>query len=135
MRILIVEDDRSTRSLLLKYFESFGECDSTDNGLSAVDMVSASLRNQEPYDLISLDILMPKLDGHKTLQRIRQVENDRELPQDSRAKIIMISSKNVYDEIMESLRDECVAYLIKPINKDKISYVLGQLGISPGSKD
>ena len=74
MKILIAEDEFVSRTKLEKILSSYGECHVTVDGSEALLAFKAALETNEPYDLICLDILMPKMDGHEALQEIRKME-------------------------------------------------------------
>lgn len=74
MRILIAEDDRLSRTFLEEFMKGYGTCDSAEDGMTTLDYFLDSLKNNEPYDLLCLDIMMPKVDGLKVLNVIRGLE-------------------------------------------------------------
>ncbi len=74
MKTLIVEDDFICRKLLQTFLSGYGATDVAANGVEALLAVSQAINEDEPYDLICLDILMPELDGHKVLKQIRADE-------------------------------------------------------------
>jgi two-component system chemotaxis response regulator CheY len=130
MRILIAEDDFASRKFLNKLLSSYGECDITIDGVEAVDAFEMALDEGKPYDLICLDIMMPKLDGIKTLKAIREIEESRNIGKENKVKIIMTTAlmdiKNVYD----SFDSGCEAYASKPIDTEKLLEVMRKLGLS-----
>ncbi len=63
MKSLIVEDDFSSRLILLELLKSSGPTHVAVNGKEAVDAVRKGLEENEPFDLICLDIMMPEMDG------------------------------------------------------------------------
>ena len=73
MKILIAEDDRISRNFLQKFMQTYGEVDVAVDGMEAVDLYMDSIKNNSPYDLLCLDIMMPKVDGLKVLKVIRQL--------------------------------------------------------------
>ena len=85
MRILIAEDDFASRKFMLKFLSKFGECDITVDGMEAVDAYLMALDADTPYDLVCLDIMMPALDGYQALKAIRDIEQERKIPEDQRA--------------------------------------------------
>ena len=91
MKILIAEDDRLSRAFLKKAMEKYGACDVAVDGMEALDLYLESIKRQEPYDLLCLDIMMPKVDGLKTLKVIRGLEKQYATPPEDHLKIIMIS--------------------------------------------
>jgi two-component system chemotaxis response regulator CheY len=128
MRILIVDDDQSERLLLRRYLERYGECDFAENGLEAIARVGQSLNEGKPYDLICLDISMPKLDGHKTLKEIRHLERLHLNGYES--KIVMISAIRSVRTVMEAFGEMCDAYLTKPFEKKKLFEKIESLGFA-----
>jgi two-component system chemotaxis response regulator CheY len=74
MKILIVEDDSISRKILYKFMSEYGECDITVDGMEGLDAYLIALNEGNAYDLICLDIMMPKVDGVKVLKTIREIE-------------------------------------------------------------
>ena len=85
LKILIAEDDMVSRKLLWKVLDEYGECDLVVNGLEAIDAHMMSIEDQEFYDLICLDIMMPKVDGAKVLKTIRDLEMQYEVKKKERS--------------------------------------------------
>ena len=72
-RVLLVEDDEAIQYLLCRYLESDGiDVDKADDGQIAYDMAMESLAAGSPYNLILMDIRMPKLNGYEAIRRLRQ---------------------------------------------------------------
>ncbi|KAJ7744923.1 hypothetical protein B0H16DRAFT_1559474 [Mycena metata] len=105
-RILLVDDDAVTRKLSSKFLKIFG-C-TTD---VAVDGVSAvSKMNLEKYDLILMDILMPKMDGITATLMIRKF--------DPQTPIISMTSSSRPAEIMRYFSSGMNDILPKPFTRD-----------------
>lgn len=128
MRILIAEDDMASRRFLMKFLKEYGECDITVDGAEALEAFLLSHRENNPYDLVCLDIMMPKLDGTKVLKAIREIEKDKKIETDKRTKIIMITALNDSGNVYSSFDIGCEGYAVKPINIEKLIEVLGKLG-------
>lgn len=127
MRILIVEDDFASRKFMVRFLSKYGECDITVDGMEAVDAFTMALEENEGYDLICLDIMMPVLDGYQTLKRIRQKEEELEIPEEKRAKIIMTTALNERRNVRKAFELGCTAYAGKPIDQIKFVNVLKKL--------
>ena len=127
MKILIVEDDFTSRKFMLKFLSKFGECDITVDGKEAVDAFSMALEEDEGYDLICLDIMMPVLDGYQTLKQIREKEDELGILEGNRAKIIMTTALNERRNVSKAFELGCTAYAGKPINQMKFENVLKKL--------
>ena len=91
MKILIVEDDMVSRRFLGKFLSQYGECDIVVDGMEALDAYLIAIKEEDPYDLICLDIMMPKVDGVKVLKAIRDFEVQRGIQAENKVKIIIIT--------------------------------------------
>ena len=129
MRILIVEDDLASRKFISKFLSAYGECDITIDGMEALEAFMMAWDEEKPYDLICLDIMMPTLDGEKTLKMIRDIEKQKGIEDSSRVKIIMTTALNETDRVFNAFETGCEAYASKPINLEKLVEVLKNLGL------
>ncbi|KSV59104.1 response regulator [Acetivibrio ethanolgignens] len=127
MRILIAEDDFASRKFMLRFLSKYGECDITVDGIEAVDAFLMALDNDEGYDLICLDIMMPALDGYQALKAIKDIEEERQIPEEKRAKIIMTTALSEGRNVTKAFELGCVAYAGKPIDQEKFENVLRKL--------
>ena len=129
MRILIAEDDLVSRKFLFKFLSKYGECDLVVDGLEALDAFLISLRDSKPYDLICLDIMMPKVDGVKVLKHIKDLEVQKGILPEKRAKIIMTTALAETQIVQNAFDIGCDAYAAKPIDTAKFIDVLKKLGL------
>jgi two-component system chemotaxis response regulator CheY len=130
MKILIAEDDMVSRKLLSKLLYEYGECDVVVDGIEALDAYLIAVKENEPYEVICLDIMMPKVDGVKVLKAIRAFEKQRGIMPDDKVKIIMITAIDDTDYVHKAFELGCEAYAAKPIDTSKLIQVLGNLGIT-----
>ena len=127
MKILIVDDDKVSSNYLLKIFSKYGTCDIAVNGIEAVDAFLLALDEGHPYDLISLDLMLPLFDGEDVLATIRKVEHDRKLEMAKRVKVVITSAlfdRELTDKLAQYGFEE---YFTKPIDANKISNYIKQL--------
>ena len=129
MRILIVEDDLAGRKLLQKFLGKYGECDVVVNGLEALDAFLMAIKEEKPYGLICLDIMMPKLDGIKTLKAMRDIEKQKGILEADKVKIIMTTALNDKKTVLEAYDSGCEAYAWKPIDLEKLTEAMRKLGV------
>jgi two-component system chemotaxis response regulator CheY len=129
MRILIAEDDLSSRKFLFKFLSKYGECDLVVDGLEALDAVLISLKENKPYDLICLDIMMPKVDGVKVLKHVKDLETQKGILPEKRSKIVMTTALAETGYVQNAFEIGCDAYAAKPIDTDKFTEVLIKLGL------
>lgn len=129
MRMLIVEDDFISRRILKDLLTDFGTCDVVVDGGEAIKEFGMALDEQKPYDIIFLDIMMPKVDGLQALRKIRSLELERGIHPSDEVKIIMTTAlddpKTVIDAYYQGGAD---SYLVKPITKAKIVAEIQKVG-------
>ena len=126
MRILVAEDDMANSKLLEKFLGKYGEVLLAENGMVAVDTFVEHANKKQYFDLICLDIMMPKIDGYKALAAIRDAEKKLETP---RASIIMISALDEVGELISQSNGDYDSYISKPIDLTKFSMMLKELGL------
>ncbi len=127
MRILIAEDDMASRKFLFKILSQYGECDLTVDGLEALNAFLLSLNENKRYDLICLDIMMPKVDGVKVLKTIRDLERENKIAPEARSKVIMTTALGETAYVQQAFDIGCEAYASKPIDVEKLVKVMEKL--------
>jgi two-component system chemotaxis response regulator CheY len=129
LKILIVEDDFNSRQFLQRVLSPYGECDIAVNGEEAVMAYEKSLSEEFPYDLICLDLLMPVMDGHEALKRIRAIEDARGIYGDDCVKVIVTSALDDKRNMLTAYTSGCEDYITKPIRKKVLLDKIGELGL------
>lgn len=92
MKVLVAEDDLASGKFMQKLLSKYGEVVLARDGIAAVDEFVNAVSTNERFDLICMDIMMPKIDGYKALASIRDAERKLGTPRDKRCKVIMISA-------------------------------------------
>lgn len=130
MKILVVEDDFVSRRLLQKMLAVYGDCDIAVDGVEAVQAFEMALDEGTRYDLICLDIMMPKMNGQEVLKTIRRIEREQEIPVQDEVKIIMTTALDSPQNVIEAYyQGGCTSYLVKPIEKQKLIETLQEYGL------
>jgi len=130
MKILIVEDDLTSRILLSRMLSPYGDCDVVVNGKEAVECFDLAHAEESPYDLICLDIMMPEMDGQEVLAVIREKEEENKIAGLDGVKIIMVSALGDKDNVLKAFQSGCEAYLTKPIEKAKLIEHIKEFGLT-----
>ncbi len=120
MKTLIVEDDFTSRLLLQGLLQPYGTCHIAVNGREAVKAAREAISAKEPYGLICIDIMMPEMDGQEALKEIRALESEAGILSSDGSKIIMTTALDDKKNVMNAFREQCDAYLIKPIDREKL---------------
>ena len=129
MKILLAEDDLTSRLFMNKYLSRFGECDIAANGIEAIEKFEISINEDTPYDLICLDIMMPKVSGISALTEIRKIEKSKLKSEQNPSKIIMTTALNDKETVMASYDAGCDAYAWKPIDLKQFYKLLEELDL------
>ena len=127
MKILMAEDDFATRKFMVSMLSKYGECDVAVDGIEAVDAYMMALEENEPYDLICLDIMMPVMDGYQVLAEIRGAERERGIHEDQAVKVIMTTALDEERNGKMAFDLGCTVYSGKPIDQEKFERVLKEL--------
>lgn len=131
MRMLIAEDDFVSRKILFKFMSQYADCDLVVNGLEALEAYLLAVKENKPYDLIFLDIMMPKVDGVKALKTIRDLEKQNGILNKNRTKIIMITALAETQHIQNAFEIGCEAYATKPIDIGNLTEMMKKLQLIP----
>jgi two-component system chemotaxis response regulator CheY len=105
-RVLIVDDALIMRRRIKEIAEEAGwvVAGEAKNGKEAV-----ALYGQEQPDLVTLDIVMPEMDGVTTLKRLIQV--------DPKARVVMISAVDQKEKLTECIQNGAIDFIVKPFDK------------------
>jgi two-component system chemotaxis response regulator CheY len=120
IKILLVEDELTSRRTLISFLHPIGEVDICVNGNIALNVAKKALENNQPYELIFLDIMISNLDGISTLKKIRQLETHHGVKEHAKSKVIMTSANADKDVILKAAQAGCTSYMIKPIDKKRL---------------
>jgi two-component system chemotaxis response regulator CheY len=128
MKVLIAEDDFTSRLLLQKLLAPYGECHIAINGREALTAFKEARGKRRAYDLICLDIMMPEMDGQTTSREIRTIEDGAGTRTGKKVKILMTTALNDMKTVTAAFRELCDDYLVKPIDKAKLLNHLSDFG-------
>jgi len=131
MRILIIDDDVVCRKVLSSALRGSGEVTEVVDGKSAMLAVRDALLAKRPYHLITLDIMMPDMDGHSVLVAIRSLEAVAGIPVGRGSPVVMTSALNDGRNVLGAFREMANGYLTKPIDLDKLHALCRELGLTP----
>ena len=115
-RILIVDDDEMVLMAVNELLNQEGyDVQSASSGSEALKKLE-----ENSYDLIMLDIIMPEMDGFSVCKKIRAKDNCEEIP------IVFLSAKSSEADKSDGLDAGANLFLSKPISPDKLIEVISQ---------
>ncbi len=130
VKVLVVDDELVSREKMKRIMRPIAECDEASSGPAAVEAVEEAIASGAPYDIITLDVIMPGMDGIEVLRRIREAERDRLASDIGRSKIIMVSSSSDKHTIVSCIKAGCNDYITKPFSTDKVIKKLTENGFA-----
>ena len=111
MKILVVDDDKTTRKLLSLYLKAKGyEVVTAENGLDAMEKLGT-----ENINLVVTDMNMPYMDGIELTKNLRADDSWKDLP------ILMVTTEADDDERKKAYETGVDDYLVKPANAEQNS--------------
>ena len=130
MRILIAEDDLASARYMQGLMGRFGECLVVGDGELAVAEFKKALDEENPFQLVCLDIMMPHMNGQEALQAIRNLEKERGVKSSHEVKVIMTTALGDVRTVMGAYKDGATAYITKPIVPERMFETLRNMGVS-----
>ena len=112
MRILVVEDEKHLNRIISEAVEDEGySVDSCYNGLEALEYLACA-----DYDVIILDIMMPKMDGLELVRRLRSEGNN--------TPVLFLTARDAVADRVEGLESGGDYYLTKPFDFQELMAVV-----------
>lgn len=106
MRILVIEDEKHLNKAISEMLSKFATVDSIRDGEEAMNQVE-----QDIYDVIILDLMLPKVDGFKILEKIRRF---------TKAPVLILTAKDNVSDKVEGLKLGADDYMTKPFYRDEL---------------
>ena len=107
MRLLIVEDERAIAEVMMLNLKRVGyECEYAQDG-----EVGAAMVEKQSYDLVLLDIMLPKINGYELMEYLAQLQ----IP------VIFITAKGSVQDRVKGLHMGADDYLVKPFAVDELT--------------
>lgn len=104
MRILVVEDEKDLNNIITKHLKKNNfSVDSVFNGEEALEYLEYGT-----YDLIVLDIMLPKVNGYEVVKKLRENKNE--------TAVLMLTARDSIDDKIKGLDLGADDYLIKPFD-------------------
>jgi len=106
-KILVVDDERKICAVIREYAEWNGyEVEEASNGMEAVDLC-----RENDFDIIVMDVMMPKLDGFSTVKEIKKI---KDIP------VIMLSARSEEYDKLFAFEVGVDDYMVKPFSPKEL---------------
>lgn len=117
MRALVVDDSKVSREFIISSLNELGiiTIDEAQDGIDAINKIK-QLPPEYKFDIITLDIIMPKKDGLEALKDIKVLSPN--------SKIIICSSNNDVRSVKVALGFGVDGFVVKPFTRQKLLEVL-----------
>ncbi len=114
-KILVVDDEKSIRNTLREIleYEKF-IVDEASDGMEAIEKV-----RENRYDVILLDIKMPKMDGIEVLEQLMKLTD---------APVVMISGHGTVETVVEAIKKGAYDYITKPLDLNRLLVTIRNAG-------
>ena len=113
-KILVVEDNPMNMELVVDLLESYGyDSAKAENGEMALEMVK-----EEAFDLVLLDMQLPKMDGTDVLRIIKDDQQTKDIP------VIALTAHSMRGDEEKFLNAGCAGYMSKPIDIHKFKEII-----------
>lgn len=120
-KILIAEDEPDIRELITLTLQFSGyEVVSVKDGAEAVVQAQA-----DKFDLILMDVRMPRMTGYEACRILRSIETTKEIP------IIFLSAKGQESEVQAGLEAGADQYILKPFAPDMLTQKIKDVLLNP----
>lgn len=111
MKVLVADDEQVTSHLLQSYLKQWNfEVIAVKNGQEALEVI----QNQADVQLAILDWMMPEMDGLEACKRIREQVTGRSI------YLILLTSRNLKQELVQAFAQGIDDYMSKPFNKEEL---------------
>ena len=120
-RVLVVDDRRDVRHLTRHFLTGAGATvELAEDGLQAIELISATMNGEAAprFDLILLDMQMPRLDGYETARELRKMGFTQ--------PIIALTADAMQGDMSRCIESGCDSYVSKPIDGPALLLAVAQ---------
>jgi CheY-like chemotaxis protein len=114
-KVLVAEDNPVNSKLIALLFSKSGiDVDIAENGIETINKLKEALNSSKPYDLVLMDVHMPKMDGLEATMTIREDPEIQDIP------ILALTASTDQEEVEKILESGMNGFLSKPIKLGKV---------------
>ncbi|MDT8445352.1 MAG: response regulator [bacterium] len=131
MKSLVIEDDLGSRLLLERILMRYGPCTCVTNAFEGIQRFKEALEQQEPFEVVVIDIVLPGRDGFEVLAQIRNDERRRHVEAKDRTHLILATALTDTKYVLKGFQEGTDLYLTKPFGPPEVRGFLKELGYHP----
>lgn len=116
IRVMLVDDQRLVRgglSMLVNSQPDLQVVMEADDGLAAIDVFDRMVSEGQAPQVILMDVRMPHCDGLEAARRILERDGEREVSEDERVRIIMLTTFDIDEYVYSAVRAGASGFLLK----------------------
>lgn len=116
IRVMLVDDQRLVRgglSMLVNSQPDLQVVMEADDGLAAIDVFDRMVAEGQAPQVILMDVRMPHCDGLEAARRILERDGEREVSEDERVRIIMLTTFDIDEYVYSAVRAGASGFLLK----------------------
>ena len=116
IRVMLVDDQRLVRgglSMLVNSQPDLQVVMEADDGLAAIDVFDRMVSEGQAPQVILMDVRMPRCDGLEAARRILERDGEREVSEDERVRIIMLTTFDIDEYVYSAVRAGASGFLLK----------------------
>ena len=116
IRVMLVDDQRLVRgglSMLVNSQPDLQVVMEADDGLAAIDVFDRMVSEGQAPQVILMDVRMPHCDGLEAARRILERDGQREVSEDERVRIIMLTTFDIDEYVYSAVRAGASGFLLK----------------------
>ena len=116
IRVMLVDDQRLVRgglSMLVNSQPDLQVVMEADDGLAAIDVFDRMVTEGQAPQVILMDVRMPHCDGLEAARRILERDGEREVSEDERVRIIMLTTFDIDEYVYSAVRAGASGFLLK----------------------
>ena len=116
IRVMLVDDQRLVRgglSMLVNSQPDLQVVMEADDGLAAIDVFDRMVSEGQAPQIILMDVRMPYCDGLEAARRILERDGEREVSEDERVRIIMLTTFDIDEYVYSAVRAGASGFLLK----------------------
>ena len=116
IRVMLVDDQRLVRgglSMLVNSQPDLQVIMEADDGLAAIDVFDRMVSEGQAPQVILMDVRMPHCDGLEAARRILERDGEREVSEDERVRIIMLTTFDIDEYVYSAVRAGASGFLLK----------------------